>query len=422
MSDESQTSDPKDVLLTDDGKWWEFLDDQFQVKKLAKPRVGEDVMDWSKAHGSKTRHGPVGFDFHERCAQCTQPLPPDLTFCFHCGGPPNRDMFPHPFVIVISELESERAGAMGAELLSDMGAFSKEEAAAILSQLPAAFFVHSPKKQLVALCGRLSDVGVYAKAYTRDRAPVSWVRETFESLARAPVRLATTVLGFAALVATGFFFWMSFVFAFAFVAAMLLWEAHLYRGRFRVDAFLALDQMSGFVGDRAIRARESVRQLRHKGVKNNVTIALMEYYALHQSLRGFQVDYGDMLDGIFRDLDALMSGVYGFAEKAISLERLPQPHLLEHKREQVVAAGSDKQIAAIDSKIDQAKRAEDLLEQIAAKIGQLTISLEALRARVAQLGTPQQPDVEFEEILAELDAELDLFSQTYVEVEAIAPA
>ncbi len=429
--------DLENKLLSGDGKWWEFLDPEtYQVKDNlpAATRSSSGMIDWSKAQ-KKRSPGPLGFGFFNRCDACGHPCPPDFTFCVHCGGNPRAPQSIYTYTIVIKEVDNPAARDAVAEIITEASHdLQLAEVSKILDELPAVFNVHERKDRIGAVLTRFAELGVYGKAFNVQDPSIPWISETFETILRDPKILVLALAAIAASVASLVFvgwglFFVSLLALFGLFYYRLTW----FRGRYEFDVNRVLDRCSGFDGIRS-DAVDRLSRIQDDDVRGQLTICLMEYYALHTQFRAYESEYGDVLlrsDHALRELMEQILSVSGkFADLEFHLAGIEPAALnqraaaLQQKLESAGPTEADliqKELATLNKERQQYGQMKDLMQQFRQRMRALASAMEALRVRVASVR--RERDARFEEIpmeaiLRELDDELEVFEQTVHALEA----
>lgn len=423
-------------LLTDGGKWWEFLDPETYEVRSNLPTAthsSADKLDWSKREAIR-RRGPVGFGFFVHCADCGNPVPPDFTFCVRCGGEPRSANRPAVYSLVITALESPTAREAARELVcatgTDLGA---NEVDAILDDLPAVFNVTARKDQAAAIVAKLAEVGIRGRSFAVDDPSVPWIREAAESVVRQPAKLFACVAVVIGTLAASFFY--SLIFAPIGLLALggfLVRELAWYKRRYHLDARRVLELVTGFDSETARVARETLRSLSDREVREHVTVCLMEYYSLTQQLRAHEPVFGAVLESARETLESLMADVLTLAHRYSRMDAFvaANPPAPLRQRIETLRAKSPGDPAAAQMLTHEADVLEDQLrsvEQMDAsraafreRIGALAISMEHLRTRVSAVRAQPSEDawraLAIEESLRELDEEFEVFEETFASV------
>lgn len=435
--------DFQQTLLTDVDKWWEFLDPQTYelVDDLPQPtRTSASMLDWSKTRGTRSRR-PTGFGFFNRCDSCGRPVPPDFTFCVHCGGVPHSPAQLSTWTIVVKELDGDEARETAVRVVMEGGQdLGLEELRGMFRQLPAIVNTTARRDQVAALVARLAEQGIYAKSFPVDDPSIPWIRETIESIVRRPAALATL----AALVGISALLWVNLSVAigvFFGLASLAMFGGRAFRhytDRYTVDVHRMLEAVTGFDHDLADEASGLLRRLRDTEVRGYLTICLMEYYTLLQQFRGHAAEgYGGALSRASGALEALMGQILRVCGKYARLHdhlastepAAIEARLAEIEQERVGVDATTRKLLdgeatyLRDQLADLAKMAA-LQRSFHARLGALTTSMESLRARVASLrvrtvAVTDWEAVSLEDVLAELDDELEVFEQTFEELEVV---
>lgn len=427
----------KQTLLTDDGKWWEFLDPEtYEVKdNLPTPtRSSSDLIDWSKKRETQ-RRSTLGFGYFNRCDKCGQPSPPDFSFCPRCGGTPHGPGPGQLWSVIITEFESETSKVAAAEIIAESGhELGVNEVHAMLEQTPAVFNMYERKGRVHALVQKLAEIGVYSKSFPVSDPSIPWIRETAESVTRDTKMLAAFSAAIAIALGLGVFVsgWFYFI-GLATVAAMGWKRFQWYKERYQIDPNAALDRINGFDGGLADETRSLLRDIRDEEMREYLSICVMEYYTLHQQFRKHEEVYGDVLlrsRHALHDLfEQILNACRRYADLTFHMDGVEPAQLRARIGElRSQRAGQDPRAAKlIDDEIDHLKkegRQYNKMKELAAKFKErmraLTGSIEALRLRMQSLKTAEAAraeDVSTEEILAELDDELQVFEKTFHSLE-----
>lgn len=434
MADENKRDDSP-AVLTDPGKWWEFLDSETYAVKPGLPgaqRVTSDMLDW-KALSATQRRAPLGFGYFNRCDSCGQAAPPDLTFCVHCGG---RPISPQPirrFSLVIKEIPDAGVRDAVAEWLTRSGHDLKlAEVTKMLGALPAVFNLDVRKDRAAAIVARLADLGVGARAFPVEDVSSLMVRETAETIVREPTQWA--VYGAIVLGTLGLF-WVWGPLALVGVGA-LFWQFNArrewYGGRYRLDDELLLNQVAGFDAHVAQQAADELRRAHDKEIRKAFSLCLMEYYALNLLMRAEHDQYGAVLTAPQRALRELLEQVVETMARFGEIQRALEAHEparlrarlaeVEQRLQQVTDPRTrvllEEELGHLEVQRAQHERLSGLRESFLSRMQAMGDSLEALRRRLAQAQALRQSlEVRMEDVLKELDDELDIFEQTFAELE-----
>ncbi|GEM_PF-5759991 len=413
-------------LLIDDGKWWDFMSADSGIKSLDGPSEDySDQLDWSKKRALDQMRGPVGLGFFHRCIQCNKALPPDLTFCIHCGGQPRTTQSAQEYAIIIKGSEDRFAIDEAALWISSsIPKTNVKEIGAILADPPAVFTISARQEQISTLCARMNDIGIYASAHCADEVPINWVRETAESVVRTPLKIGIA-LGMV-LASLGIMFFVSLwmipvLLALVFVLGQreLVW----YKRKYRIQIYPALNHASGFDHQLSEESIYLLEHLRDPEIKRLLSICLMEYYALSQGFRAEQSVYGDVLEQARGDLFLLLENIFNICEKFINLEKLEHPKVIQQKvlelqsRDKTIFGD---QIREFQRQVSVAEKNLVMMDKTKSQFEVITLKLEALRTRFLQIrdskyGHPEE--IRLEDILEELDKELEIAEQTIQSVE-----
>ncbi len=413
-------------LLTDGGKWWEFLDPEtYQLEEgLAQgERRMSAELDWSRKR--KRNRGPVGFGFFLHCRDCGNPVPPDFVFCVRCGGEPRSR---HPlanWALVIEEPESAHGRATAVELLASAGiGLDPAEVDRLFEDPPVVVNFTAYRDQVAALVSRLGEIGVPSRSFAVDDPSVPWLREGVESLVRHPAKLASIVaLAAVALVGGIWFSWILLVVG-ALGAAVIFWrELQWYRDRYHLDASALLAGFTGFDRETSTRAADTLGKLGDKQVREQVTVCLMEFYALNQQFRIHAPEYGPTLERTRTALAELMDDVLGLASRYARLDdyiaRNP-PELIRQEIEEARSDPSERAAQTVAILTEQLRTTEEMeasREPFRAQIRALATRMEGLRRRVVALrAKPSEEawrEAAIESALEEIELEFEVFEETF---------
>lgn len=435
MSNES-TDELGDKLLTDDRKWWEFLDpDTYDVKGdlPTVKRVTSDMLDWTSLRATQRRL-PIGFGFFNRCRECGQPAPPDLTFCVHCGGQPMSPQSVKRYSIVIKELRDHDARDRVAEIIASSGFDLKlGEVTIMLDALPAVFNVDVRKDRVAAIVARLSELGVGSRSFASEDISTLMLKETFETIVRDTPQTMTFLGVLVGSLVLGFFvYWPLALIGFGFLAWLFHNRREWYDSRYRLDDVQLLNHLAGFDDDVARQAAELLRRTKDSEIRRSFTTCLMEYYALHQLMRQQTDHYEGVLsvsDAALRDLmTKIVETMSRFSSLHSALEGLDpasgRARLAEI--ESRIAATMDEgtlkfleqEKSHVQAQKNQVEKVGAAREQFAARMHAMAGSLEAMRSRMTHVSVMREGmEVRMEDVLKELDDELDVFEQTFAELE-----
>ena len=423
-------------LLTDGGKWWEFLDPETYEVKADMPVATHstaDQLDWSRRDTTRPR-GPVGFGFFVHCSDCGNPVPPDFTFCVRCGGEPRSSNRPGVFSLLITGFESEAAREAALELVSASGReLAVAEVEAIFDDPPAVFNLTAGRDQVAALVAKLAEVGIRARSFPVDDPSIPWIREAIESIARqTPKLVAAVMLVIGGLAASYLYSAIFLPIGLLAAGALVVHELGWYKRRYHLDARRLLELVTGFDAETARVARETLRSLGDREVREHVTVCLMEYYALTQQLRAHEPVYGAVLDNAREALAALMADVltlaYRYARMDAFVAKNPPAALRQRiaaLRARTVGDASAAQMMAgeVDALEDQLRTTEEMEQARGAfrdRIAALATSMELLRTRVASVRAQPTEDawraLAIDDALRELDDEFEVFEETFASV------
>lgn len=426
MSDEFE-----EKLLSDGGKWWEFLDpDTYDVKENlpTATKSSADKLDWSRVESR--RSGPVGFAFFNHCSECGQGVPPDFTFCVHCGGEPRSVDRPETYSVVIADFDGDGREHARELMVSAGSGLDAEEVDAILDDPPAVFNVTARRDQAAALVAKLAEVGVQARTFPVDDPSIPWIRESLESIARQPAKLGGTMVAlFATLIAS--FFWSMFFLPIGLLAvgSFVVRELNWYRDRYHVSVQRLLELLTGFDAETAAIARETLRSLRDRGVRKHVTVCLMEYYTLTQQIRSHDAVFGGVLRNARFALEELMADVLTLAHRYAKLDSFVAnnpPARLEQRIDDLrvrrpddrhAAAMIDKEIAMLEEQLQQVHKMDDSRRAFRERLATLARSMEQIRTRIASVRARESADawtrLGVDDTLEELEREFDVFAETF---------
>lgn len=428
----------KETLLTDDNKWWEFLDPETYEVKDNLPtatRASSDLIDWSKRRATE-RRGTLGFGFFNRCDQCGQPSPPDFSFCPRCGGTPTSPGPGQLWTVIIKEFENETSMQAAAEILAESGHdLGVNEVYRMLSAPPAVFNMYERKGRVHALVQKLAEIGVYSKSFPVTDPSIPWITETAESVARDTRALALFSGVVAATFALGIFVsgWF-YVIGLATLAALGWRRFQWYKRRYQINPNTALDRINGFDGGLADETRQLLADIRDKEMREYLSICIMEYYTLHQQFRKHEEVYGDVLlrtrHALHELYEQILNACRRYADLTFHMDGV-EPAALRSRISELRSkrAGKDAralkliddEIAHLKSEGRQYNKMKDLAQKFRERMQALTGSIEALRVRMQSLKTAEaarDEDVSMEEILAELDDEMQVFEKTFHALEA----
>ncbi len=414
-------------LLTGDGKWWEFFNDENEIKQPDHPPEDfSDQLDWSKKRALDRAQGPIGLGFFHRCIQCNKAIPPDLTFCVYCGGTPRADRRSERFAIVVNQSEDSFSIDEAALWISEaIPGTNRSEIASILSDPPAVFSIIARRDQVSTLCARMNDIGIYANGYLMKDAPVNWVRETGESALRSPLKMGVMIVLTAAIIYTLFFLNPMLILPIlAITFGLGSQEFRWYQEKYTIDTTRALNHASGF---NQMLIEESVYLLKHirdTEIKELLSICLMEYYSLSQGFRAEQNLYGDVLEHARNHLSELLESIFGICETYSKLEKLEHPRVIQQKVHELKSRPNAElfknQISEFEKQVRVAEKNIIAMEKIKAQFRIISLKMEALRTRFLQIRERRDRDsshYDLDTILAELDLELEIAEETIHSVE-----
>lgn len=431
-------------LLTDVDKWWEFLDPiTYEVNEGSHARgvasATADRLDWTAVRSTE-RRGPVGFGFFHRCADCGRPVPPDITFCVHCGGQPHGIRTTQPYTVIIKRFEDDDAVETCIELLqAGAGEVSPAELRHMTARPPVVFNVRARREEVAALVARLSEIGIYSRSFSTDDPSIPWFSETFESFLRRPGRS----LLFVAIAALTMIFSVTFswgVLPFGLIALGFFFNLQMqwFKGRCHFAIGRLLRAVTGFDSGRATEAASLLKGLRDDEVRGSLTVALMEYYTLQQTLRTHEGMYGRAIEGTRELLVELLDQILQSCARFQRIERFlgqARPSEMEARiaslRQELRTAPDaetrgylQRELDAVIDHFDTHQRLQKIRDDFRTRLRAMTRSLEALRSRLDTVRanvSARWEDVDMEKILAELDDELVVFEQTFEEIEMAAP-
>jgi hypothetical protein len=429
------SDDFEETLLTDGGKWWEFLDPETYEVRDDLPTVSRsssDKLDWSRIE--TRRPGPVGFAYFNHCSDCGQGVPPDFTFCVHCGGDPRSADRMKTYSVVIAELEGDGHDA-AVELFSAVDAeIDAAEVDAIVSELPAVFNVTARRDQAAALVAKMAEVGIRARTFGVDDPSIPWIREAIESIVRQPPKLLGMVAVLVGAVAASVFWSLAAIpFAVIIVGALIGLELRWYRRHYHVDVRRLLELLTGFDAETARIARETLRSLADRDARRYVTVCLMEYYTLTQQLRSHQSVYGDVLDNARFALESLMADVLTLAHRyagldsfvaahpAAKLEQRIEDRRIQKTEDRQAARMLEQEIEVLEDQLRQVRAMEESRRAFRERLASLARSMEQLRTRIASVRARSSAhgwnDLGVDETLRDLEREFEVFEETFAAME-----
>ena len=435
MNDESN-DEISNKLLSDDRKWWDFLDaDTYEVKSdLPRvTRVTSDMLDWTSLLATE-RRSPIGFGFFNRCRECGQPAPPDLTFCVHCGGQPVSPQSVKRYSIVIKELRDIEARNRVAEIIASSGYDLKlGEVTVMLDELPAVFNVDVRKDRVAAIVARLSEFGVSSRSFASEDISTLMLKETLETIQRDKSQLLKFVGVLLASIALGFWvYWPLTLLGLGFLAWLFAGRREWYDARYRLDDVHLLNNLAGFDDGVALQAAELLRRTRDAEIRKSFTTCLMEYYALHQMMRQQTDHYSGVLSASETGLRDLMSTIVEtmgrFGALYATLESLDpargRSRLAEISQRMAATTDSgtlkflEQEQHHVQAQQRQVENLHLVRGKFAARMHAMAGSLEAMRNRMTHVSAVRENmDVRMEDVLKELDDDLEVFEQTFAELE-----
>jgi hypothetical protein len=428
------SDDFEEQLLTDGGKWWEFLDPEtYDVKEdlPAATRSSSDKLDWSRIE--EKRPGPVGFAFFNHCSDCGQGVPPDFTFCVHCGGDPRSTDRPETYSVVIAGFEGEGRESAVELFVSAGTGLEPDEVDAILDAPPAVFNVTARRDQAAALVAKLAEVGIQARTFPVDDPSIPWIQEAVESIARQTWKLAGMMVVLLSTIAVSYY-WSLFFLPIGLLAigAFIVQELRWYRSRYHVDVRRLLELLTGFDAETARIARETLRNLGDREVRKHVTVCLMEYYTLTQQIRSHDAVYGGVLQNARFALEELMADVLTLAHRYGKLDAYVASHppaRLEQKIEDLRVRRADdrhaaemieKEIAVLHDQLEQVRKMDESRRAFRERLGTLARSMEQIRNRIATVRARASRDawteIGVDDALRELEQEFEVFEETFAVV------
>lgn len=434
MSDSQQPSKPTDLestLLTNDQKWWEFLDPATNtVQQMPSAnRQSSDLLDWSSVRKTQ-RHAAVGMGVFHRCESCGSPCPPDMTFCAHCGGRPKGTGLPQIYSLVIKEFKDQASLMAAAEMITEAGdGLRLNEVVGMLKQQPAVFNFTTYRERATALVQRLAEHGVYSKTFAIDDPGIPWLSETIESIVRDFKELA--IFGgviLATVAVAAFVGWFGIIAGVVGIGVLFHRRMNWYREHYHINSQILLDRMVGFEEGRAEVAQTVLHRMRDTELRNILSVCLMEYYALHKMFRDHEAVWSEVLMPSDHALKELIDQILASAQKYEELSRtlnLVEPAEVRERlvrlRQQMEQADSTTQRLLADEErhlqktLDQATRLPEIRTHFGDRLRAMSSSLEAMRQRLTTMFASNQmiDEIPMEAIIRELDEELEIFEETF---------
>lgn len=420
------------ALLTDDGKWWEFLDPATNsVQPMPTPsRSSNQLLDWSKVRDTQ-RQGAVGFGTFHRCNTCGAACPPDMTFCAHCGGAPRGTGLKQRYSLVIKDFEGESSISAAAEILVSAGiGLGLKEVEAMLRQPPAVFNLETYRERAAGLVQRLAEHGVFSKTFSVEDPGIPWFTETLESILREPKQIGVFLgVVVAAVLFMSLLGWPALLFGIAAMAWLFHRRLVWYRDHYNLDSDVILNHLSGFEGERASNVAHAINALQDKDLRRLMSVCVMEYYALHKLFQEHEEQWSEVLLPSHHALKDLIDQIVRSAEHYArldatvnSVQASDAQWRLEQIKGQVVDADPrtrqllEDEVRHLERTLDYSSRLPEVRASFAAQLRAMGGSLEAMRQRVTTLAATKDAEdgILMQEILAELDRELEIFEETVV--------
>lgn len=434
MSDSQKPPEPNELestLLTNDRKWWEFLDPATNaVQQMpAANRQSSDLLDWSSVRKTQ-KHAAVGMGVFHRCESCGSPCPPDLTFCTQCGGRPKGTGLPQIYSLVIKDFKDDASLMAAAEMITEAGAgLGLNEVVAMLKQPPAVFNFSTYRERAAAVVQRLAEHGVYSKTFVIDDPGIPWLSETVETILRDVTQLAIfggVILG--TIVLAAIIGWFGIFLGVVAVGVMFHRRMNWYRERYVINSQTLLDRVVGFEEGRAEVAQSVLQRMRDRELRNTLSICLMEYYALHKMFRDHEAVWSEVLmpsDHALKELiDQILTSSGKFEDLTRTLGTVEPAELRERLvriAQQMSGADSTTQKILSDEQrhlekmLDLAARLPEIRAHFGDRLRAMASSLEAMRQRLSTMFASNQmiDDIPMEAIIRELDEELEIFEETF---------
>lgn len=434
MADDSKRRGAGEVLTGDD-KWWEFFDAQTYEVKTDLPvsrKVTSDMLDW-RAMSTTQRKAPLGFGFFNRCEACGQAAPPDLTFCVYCGGTPISPQSIQRFSIVIKEIRDASAREQLAEHIAASGQDLKlAEVDAMLEELPAVFNLDVRRDRAAAICARLADIGVGARAFPLEDVSTLMVKETAETILRDRKETVTFAAMMALTVVAAAIWAPLFIAGIGAVVWRFLGRRDWYNGHYALSDRRWLNQLAGFEPGVADQAADELRRTRDAEVRRAFSSCLIEYYMLSNLMGRVSDHYGGVLSPAEKALRELLEQIVDMVAQFGAIQRqleTYEPARLRSRMadvQQRLETVSDARAAGfLREELEHLHAQQTQVERLAAlrlsfveRLESMAGSLEALRHRMAQANALREKfEVRMEDVLKELDDELEVFEQTFSELE-----
>ena len=217
------------------------------------------------------------------------------------------------------------------------------------------------------------------------------------------------------------------------LGGFLVRELAWYRSHYHLDMTRLLQHVTGFDAATSLQARETLRELTDDDVRANVTVCLMEYYALTQQLRAHEPVYGAMLETTRRALEQLMSDVLALAHRYARVDRFLAGNPPEVTRQRLDMLRSrqptdgaaarliEQEVAALEEQLHTTAQMQASRESFRQRIAALATSMELMRTRVAAVRARPTEEAwraaAIDEALAELDREFEVFEETFAVVD-----
>lgn len=435
MSDDFKKTEQSGDVLSDGAKWWEFLDPQTNQIRSDLPtatRVSSDMLDWTALRETE-RHHAVGFGFYNRCNTCGKPAPPDFTFCVHCGGTPISAQSIKRYSVVIKELRDDAAKAEVADIITTCSSeVNLGEVTAMLDELPAVFNVDARRDRVVTIVARLGELGAASRSFPVEDITTLMLKETFESILRDPKQLVMFAVLLATTAALGWVWGPLVLLGLGFAAWRFVERRKWYDSRYRLDDTRLLNIFCGFDDATAKLAAEVLQRTRDAEIRGSFTKCLMEYYTLHQLMRQHGDHYEGVLSTTAEILRDLIEQIVETMTRFDALQRALEGHEPARLRSRIADVNQrraqtndprtlqflDQELEHLSAQIRQLEAMGRAREAFANRMSAMAHSLEALRRRLSNVSAMRQSlDVPMDEVLRELDNELNVFEQTFAELE-----
>ncbi len=432
-------------LLQGKDAWWHFMAAKAQgalTPELDGDEIELELQDVGRIAQRKHIDATAKFQPHHtsslRCDRCGAEIPGDLTFCVHCATAPKFRASSRGQLLVIDAIEDEDILREVAHLLgSSNDALVPTEIEHALRQPPGVFFFPAVDEHAQVLVDRLGELGVRARLSHEESGDVSMLREVFESFARSNRAIDTFLAALCFWTALAFFIKVpaAIIGILATTFALVFYQRKQFARRYELDVEKLLNSMTGMTPDIKQRAIKGLTSLRDDGVKQLLTLCLIEYYAIWRQLSAAPPSMRPLLGGLRENLQELINQILDACLRFGELHGYLQLHDLsalekeiEDLDQQLLTTQDPTTREMMHRRLNQrhkqvlsAQEVRAALPGFKERLRAMCASLETLRARVVSMTLAQTSsdadEALVQQVILELDDEMHVFEQTLAEVQ-----